>query len=154
MTLGWTLPNRLLIGIFTFSIGSQMNQPCSFQMVWISFQAAFRSARSSVVTSSSIELIDPRFLRRCGFLLADEPVVRHARRSQKFCAFAGSGGTPLCEPKQDGLELQVVPQVRDQRVEVDRRQRDPDADLREIVPDEVGRRHPHACCRRSSSTGS
>ena len=53
MTLGCTLPNRLLTGTLTFRIGSQTNQPCSFQMVWISFQIAFRSPRSSVVTSLS-----------------------------------------------------------------------------------------------------
>ncbi len=32
MMLGCALPNRLLMGIFTFSVGSQTVQTCSFQM--------------------------------------------------------------------------------------------------------------------------
>src|SRR5688572_27358881 len=40
ITLGRTLPKRSLTGNLTFRIGSHTNQPCSFQMVWISFQIA------------------------------------------------------------------------------------------------------------------
>ena len=38
MTLGCTLPNRLLTGTLIVEIGSQMNQAWSLMMFWISFQ--------------------------------------------------------------------------------------------------------------------
>ena len=41
MTLGCTLPNRLLTGSLIFWIGSQINQAWSFMMFWISFHLAF-----------------------------------------------------------------------------------------------------------------
>ena len=143
MMLGCTLPNRLLTGILTLRIGSQTNQPCSFQMVWISFQIAFRSARSSVVTIDVQQLIDSRLLRRRRLLLPHEPVVRDARRAQKFCPFAGIGRHAALRAQQDRVVLEIAAQVGDERVEIDRRQDDPDADLGEIVLDEVRRRDAH-----------
>ncbi len=114
MMLGCTLPNRLLIGIFTFRIGSQMNQPCSFQMVCISFQMRLALGEIERGDHAFHQLIDARLFRRGRLLLPDEPVVRDARSTdRRFCAFAGSGGTPLCEPEQDGLVLEIVAQVRD-----------------------------------------
>ena len=53
ITLGCTLPNRLLTGSLTLRIGSHTIHACWFQMISISFQIAFRSRVSIVVTSVS-----------------------------------------------------------------------------------------------------
>ena len=70
MTLGCTLPNRLLTGSLIFRIGSQINQACSFMMFWISLSAAFWASTILIAEDLVEKPIDARLFRCVGLLLA------------------------------------------------------------------------------------
>ena len=101
-----------------------MNQACSLAMVSTSLYAFLRAARSWRRHDHVHQLVDARFLRRIGLRPAPDttkcvsPVDRHT-----FCIIAGSGGTPLCRPSSIASYWKSEPEIGDERVEIDRRER-------------------------------
>ena len=108
MTLGCTLPNRLLTGSLIVWIGSQMNHAWSLMMFWISFHGAFCSWRSCVVSISSSARSMRASSRRRRLLLPDEPVVRLARRAPDILAAERRRRHAALKPEHNGLVLKVV----------------------------------------------
>ena len=78
-----------------------------------------------------------------GFCCLHEEVVRDPGRSQEILGVRRVRRHAALRPEQDRLVLQVAPQVGNHGVEVDRRQDDADADLGQIVADEVRGRDAH-----------
>ncbi len=79
MMLGCALPNRLLIGILTFRIGSQMVQRLFVPDVLNLFPDGLAPGEVERGDQRIDEPVDLRLFRRGRLLLAHEPIVRNAR---------------------------------------------------------------------------
>ena len=101
MTLGCMLPNRLLTGSLIVGIGSQMNQPCSFMMFWISFHARLLHLHGPGVVSISSRARSMRASSGvAGFCCRTNQKCDSPDDRQTFWPPNGVGGTLLCNPSR------------------------------------------------------